>query len=233
MTSKQTTNMENTSKTFKDDHFYEPLEDLDLPPATRLLDEESSKPMTEGSKREFSWLEYICFFIIGISMMWTWSVKPSTPSYTFLMVSTRSMILQAVPYFQRRFKSNPWILRNFQAYNLVVFAVTISGFTIGLSRLKVKVKASYTDILKAALIAKIFVAASLTLSTLAAFNFPAELYFFFLLTMVLITGIANASSQQAAFAFVAGFGKTEYAPTIMTGEALASLLPSTIGKFQA
>ena len=33
--------------------------------------------------------------------------------------------------------------------------------------------------------------------------------------MVLITGVVNVLSQQAVFAFVAGFGLTEYAHAIM------------------
>jgi equilibrative nucleoside transporter 1/2/3 len=66
-------------------------------------------------------------------------------------------------------------------------------------------------------------------STLPTLNMGANLYFIFTLAMVVITAVANGLSQNAAFAFAAGFGRTEYAPAIMTGEALAGLLPSTIG----
>jgi equilibrative nucleoside transporter 1/2/3 len=67
------------------------------------------------------------------------------------------------------------------------------------------------------------------LSTFSSFNMGANIYFIFTLAMVVITAVANGLSQNAAFAFAAGFGRTEYAPAIMTGEALAGLLPSSIG----
>jgi len=67
------------------------------------------------------------------------------------------------------------------------------------------------------------------LSTLPRLNMGADLYFLFTLAMVVITAVANGLSQYAAFAFAATFGRTEYAPAIMTGEALAGLLPSSIG----
>jgi equilibrative nucleoside transporter 1/2/3 len=67
------------------------------------------------------------------------------------------------------------------------------------------------------------------LSTIAKYHVRAEIYFWFTLAMVVATAVANGLSQNAAFAFAAGFGRTEYAPAIMTGEALAGLLPSVIG----
>jgi solute carrier family 29 (equilibrative nucleoside transporter), member 1/2/3 len=87
----------------------------------------------------------------------------------------------------------------------------------------------YTNRLSAALIAYVAVATLLMLSTLSMFNVGAKTYFIFTLVMVTITAVANGLSQNAAFAFAAGFGRTEYAPALMTGEALAGLLPSAIG----
>jgi equilibrative nucleoside transporter 1/2/3 len=73
----------------------------------------------------------------------------------------------------------------------------------------------------------------LMVSTLGALDASPRTYFPFTLLMVIATAIANGLSQNAAFAFAAGFGRTEYAPAIMTGEALAGLLPSTIGETSA
>jgi equilibrative nucleoside transporter 1/2/3 len=137
------------------------------------------------------------------------------------------MILQAVPYLQRRFQSNPWILRNFQAYNLVIFAITISTSSVILTRWTTGI--NFTKCLKASLIAYVLVAMALSVSSSDVVPTSAEIYFPFILIMVFVTGIAYATSQQAAFAFVAGFGRPEYAPAIITGEALAGLLPSIIG----
>ncbi|KAH8765725.1 nucleoside transporter-domain-containing protein [Hyaloscypha sp. PMI_1271] len=157
----------------------------------------------------FSLLNYFCFFVIGLSMMWTWS-----------------MILQAVPFFHRRFRENPWILQYFQAFYLVFFAFTMLSITLVLG--SQKSRPSYTSYLGSALIAYVVVATLLMLSTLTNLNMGANIYFVFTLAMVVITAVANGLSQNAAFAFAAGFGRTEYAPAIMTGEALAGLLPSSI-----
>jgi hypothetical protein len=141
----------------------------------------------------------------------------------------RSMILQAAPYLQQRFGTNATILRYFQASYLVFFAITMSLTTIVLNARQVQQQHVYTSRLMGALCAYVAVAALLMLSTIGRFHLRAEIYYPFTLAMVVVTGVANALSQNAAFAFVAGFGRTEYAPAIMTGEALAGLLPSTIG----
>lgn len=137
------------------------------------------------------------------------------------------MILQAVPFFHRRFRENPWILQYFQAFYLVFFAFTMLSITLVLG--SQKSRPSYTSYLGSALIAYVVVATLLMLSTLINLNMGANIYFVFTLAMVVITAVANGLSQNAAFAFAAGFGRTEYAPAIMTGEALAGLLPSSIG----
>jgi len=137
------------------------------------------------------------------------------------------MILQAVPYFHRRFRENSLILRYFQAVFLVFFAITMMAVTLTLGTRRKK--PAYAAHLKTALVGYVAVATLLMLSTIGAFSVAAELYFPFTVAMVIVTAIANGLSQNAAFAFAAGFGRTEYAPAIMTGEALAALLPSTIG----
>jgi solute carrier family 29 (equilibrative nucleoside transporter), member 1/2/3 len=139
------------------------------------------------------------------------------------------MILQAAPYFQQRFGTNATILQYFQASNLLVFAITMSITTVVLNARQVQQQHAYTFRLKGALCAYVAVAALLMLSTIGRFHLRAEIYFPFTLVMVVVTAVANGLSQNAAFAFAAGFGRTEYAPAIMTGEALAGLLPSTIG----
>jgi len=137
------------------------------------------------------------------------------------------MILQAVPFFHRRFRESPWILQYFQAFYLVFFAFTMMSVTLVLGAQKSR--HSYTSYLGLALAAYVIVASLLMLSTFPSLNMGANLYFIFTLAMVIVTAVANGLSQNAAFAFAAGFGRTEYAPAIMTGEALAGLLPSTIG----
>ena len=130
------------------------------------------------------------------------------------------MILQAVPFFHRRFRQRPWILQYFQAFYLVFFAFTmlLVVMVLGLGR----TRPSYTRRLGTSLVQYVVVASLLMLSTISIFtSVDAGVYFIFTLVMVIITAIANGLSQNAAFAFAAGFGRTEYAPAIMTGEVLA------------
>lgn len=198
--------LHNLSMQMHQDTTYKPLDQVH---GTEHHDREALLPADGVEQHEFFWVEYVSFFTIGMSLMWTWS-----------------MILQAVPHFKRRFEPNPWILRNFQAYNLVIFAVTISASSLALTEWTSKI--NYTKCLKASLIAYVVVALALTISASDAIPTSAEVYFPFVLMMVFITGVAYAISQQAAFAFVAGFGRSEYAPAILAGEALAALLPSVI-----
>ena len=176
----------------------------------------------------FSWLDYSAFFAVGLSMMWTWYFQLLTCSCaTRTNIQNRSAILQAVPYFKRRFKSSEFILRYFQASNLVVFAVAILSITIALTN--TRSRPSYPRRLKVALVTYVVVAVLLTASIFTDSQTSAVPYFLFIQLMVFCTAIANGLSQNSAFAFAAGFGRTEYVPAIMTGEALAALLPSVIG----
>jgi equilibrative nucleoside transporter 1/2/3 len=111
---------------------------------------------------------------------------------------------------------------------LVFFAITMMAVTLALGARRKQ--PAYAAHLKMALVGYVAVGTLLMLSTIGAFNVAAGLYFPFTVAMVIVTAIANGLSQNSAFAFAAGFGRTEYAPAIMTGEALAALLPSTIGQ---
>ncbi|KAH7416713.1 nucleoside transporter [Cadophora sp. MPI-SDFR-AT-0126] len=159
--------------------------------------------------RPFVWSEYAAFFTIGLSMMWTWS-----------------MILQAIPYFKQQFTGDDWILRNFQAFHLMFFA-----FTMMLVTAIINIRCDrpyYAARLRGSLFAYLVVAILLVFSTIEELQVGPRQYFAFTLAMVTFTSIANSLSQNSAFAFAANFGRTEYGPAIMTGEAVAGLLPSTI-----
>ncbi|KAK0100805.1 hypothetical protein ONS95_007252 [Cadophora gregata] len=163
----------------------------------------------KGDTRVFSLSEYFAFFVMGLPMMWIWS-----------------MIIQAAPYFQRRFAENATILRYFQASYLVFFATTMFLTTVYLNRQREQ--PIYTHRLRRALCGYVAVATLLMISAFEVFHVKAEIYYPFTLVMVVMTGMANGLSQNAAFAFAAGFGRTEYAPAVMTGEALAGFIPSSI-----
>jgi equilibrative nucleoside transporter 1/2/3 len=102
------------------------------------------------------------------------------------------MILQAVPFFHRRFQESPWILQYFQAFYLVFFAFTMLSVNLILGAQKSR--PSYTSYLGSALTGYIVVAFLLMLSTLPRLNVGANLYFLFTLAMVVITAVANGKS---------------------------------------
>jgi hypothetical protein len=83
------------------------------------------------------------------------------------------MILQAVPYFYRQFRSNSWILRYFQATFLVFFAFTMMALNLilGVQRKQ----PAYAAHLKAALWTYVVVATLLMYSTMS--NVTAELFY--------------------------------------------------------
>jgi equilibrative nucleoside transporter 1/2/3 len=111
----------------------------------------------------------------------------------------------------------------------VVFAVGILASTAVLNMRYSK--PAYPSQLRLSLVVYVVVGVLLTTSTAKSFYLTSVSYFLFLQLIVLVTAAANGLSQNSAFAFAAGFGRTEYAPAIMTGEALAALLPSVIGEF--
>lgn len=65
----------------------------------------------------------------------------------------------------------------------------------------------------------------LALSTVLFRNVSAGLYFGFLMIIVFIASLATGLCQNGVFAYVSGFGLGEYTQAIMTGQAVAGVLP--------
>ncbi|MCJ1400799.1 hypothetical protein MMC11_004007 [Xylographa trunciseda] len=179
-------------------HTYEPLDDGSI----------SSQEDIPGasSKTHFSWLEYYIFLFLGISMLWAWN-----------------MFLAAAPYFQSRFSSHEWILTHFQSAILTVSTVTNLGTMLLLTHLQRK--ASYPQRIIASLVLNIVCFTLLALSTTLFRHVSALGYFTFLMIMVFTASLATGLCQNGLFAFVTGFGVSEYTQGIMTGQAIAGVLP--------
>ena len=86
--------------------------------------------------------------------------------------------------------------------------------------------ASYPRRIILALIIDIVVFTILALSTVFFVNVSPGVYFAFLLTTVLATSTATGLLQNGALAFVATFAHPSYMQAIMTGQAVAGVLPS-------
>lgn len=141
---------------------------------------------------------------------------------TFLL-SNRNMFLAASPYFQYRFASSPWLLAHFPS------AITSVATTVGLLSMVLLTHlqrgASYPLRIAAALVINICAFTLLALSTVTFRHASPGIYFAFLMVIVLSAASTNALCQNGAFAYAASFGKGEYMQGIMTGQAIAGVLP--------
>jgi solute carrier family 29 (equilibrative nucleoside transporter), member 1/2/3 len=131
------------------------------------------------------------------------------------------MFMAAAPYFDRRFRSDTWIRTHFQAAELSVSCVTNLCSMIILTKLQKD--ASYPKRISSALIINISCFILLALSTVT--DTSAGVYFVFLMLMVFCASLATGLIQNGLFAYVTGFGKSEYTQAIMTGQAIAGVLP--------
>ena len=134
------------------------------------------------------------------------------------------MFLAAAPYFQSRFQDNENILAHFQSAITSVACVTNLGSMLLLS--KFQAKANYPKRILASLIVNIIVFVLLSISTSWFRGVTAAGYLTFTLIMVFSTSVATGLCQNGAFAFASSFGREEYIQAIMTGQAIAGVLPS-------
>lgn len=131
------------------------------------------------------------------------------------------MFLAAAPYFQHRFSSDRWILAHFQSAEISVSTVTNLGSMLALT--KMQKNASYPSRITSSLCINIICFTLLALSTLVKTS--AGVYFSFLMVMVFSASLATGLIQNGLFAYVSGFGRSEYTQAIMTGQAVAGVLP--------
>ncbi|KAL2124324.1 hypothetical protein VTJ04DRAFT_689 [Mycothermus thermophilus] len=153
----------------------------------------------------FSWLEYSVFGLIGVAMLWAWN-----------------MLLAAAPYFQIRFRSDPWIYDNSQSAILTTF--TVMNLACMLLLVNKQSKADYPFRIITALVISAGVSALLTASTVVADVSPRG-YLAFLLLMVALTSAATGLMQNGAFSFAGAFGRPEYTQALMAGQGVAGILP--------
>lgn len=134
------------------------------------------------------------------------------------------MFLAAAPYFQTRFQDSESILQHFQSAITSVATVTNLGSMLLLSHLQSN--ASYPKRIIASLILNTIVFTLLAVSTSYFRDISSSGYLAFTLIMVFSTSCATGLLQNGAFAFASSFGRPEYIQAIMTGQAIAGVLPS-------
>ncbi|KAH6610428.1 nucleoside transporter [Trichoderma cornu-damae] len=161
----------------------------------------------DGNKVPFSWVEYGIFCFLGVAMLWAWN-----------------MFLAAAPYFAGRFAGDAWIKANFQSTILTVSTLTNLASALILSH--IQHSASYPFRINLALVGNTVIFGLLTCSTTVFLEASPRQYLGFVLAMVACTSWAAGLMQNGAFAFAAGFGRSEYMQALMVGQGVAGVLPS-------
>jgi len=133
------------------------------------------------------------------------------------------MFLAAGPYLQSRFYTSKPLLNNFQATEQSVSTIANLGCMIVLAKLQAN--ASYPRRIVTSLIINVGAFSMLSLSTKAFLHTSAGEYFAFVMIIVFVSSVATGYMQNGAFAFAAGFNRPEYIQAILTGQAVAGVLP--------
>ena len=133
------------------------------------------------------------------------------------------MFLAAAPYFQHRFISSEWMLTHFQS--TIISVATVTNLVSVLILTNLQAKASYPRRIVASLIINIICFTFLALSTITFHDVSARVYFAFLMLIVFGASLAAGLCQNGVFAYVTGFGVGKYTQAIMTGQAVAGVLP--------
>jgi len=191
--------MDRLRKLWRVEQTYAPVEDGTAEEGT----EDARAPPKKGG---FSYIEYSIFLLLGVSMLWAWN-----------------MFLAAGPYFQRRFWGHRWVFENFQAAEVSVSTVTNLVSMLVLTRLQAN--ASYPKRIVSSLVINMLTFALLALLTEVFLGISPKGYFAFLMVMVFAASLATGFCQNGIFAYVSGFGEPRYTQGIMTGQAVAGVLP--------
>lgn len=133
------------------------------------------------------------------------------------------MFLAASPYFQHRFRTSHSLLSTFPPALISVSTVTNLASMLLLTKLQSS--ANYPNRIILSLILNTVSFTLLALSTVLFRDVSPGAYFGFLMAIVFTASLATGFCQNGVFAYVAGFGVGEYTQAIMTGQAVAGVLP--------
>ncbi|KAI9659424.1 MAG: hypothetical protein M1821_001682 [Bathelium mastoideum] len=189
--------MDRIRRALRREQSYEPLEGGSVGSDGERIDVKASA---------FSWATYGVFFLVGIAMLWAWN-----------------MFLAAGPYLKYRFSESEPIQQSFQSAELSVSTVTNLGSMLVLQKLQKN--ASYPKRVIASLVINIVVFIALTISTKLFLAASAGGYFGFIIIAVFATSLATGLCQNGIFAYAQSFEREEYTQAIMTGQAVAGVLP--------
>lgn len=138
----------------------------------------------------------------------------------------RNMFLAAGPYFQLRFQGSKSLLNNFQATEQSISTIANLGSITVLTKLQAN--ASYPRRIVTSLLINIVAFTLLAFSTKAFLYSTSGEYFIFVMVIVFASSLATGLMQNGCFAFAAGFNQPKYIQAILTGQAIAGVLPPAV-----
>lgn len=152
--------------------------------------------------------KYITFTIIGVSLLWPWNC-----------------FLSASAYYGERFVGSPRLAKTYSSTMMTVSTITSLIYNYYLSQAQTGANYHRRVNLGLGITAAIFclMAFSCVLEIFLAMN--DTVFFFGLMTMVLISAAATCLAQNGTMALVNVMGSI-YANGVMVGQAIAGVLPS-------
>ncbi|XXZ98826.1 hypothetical protein QA089_001336 [Meyerozyma guilliermondii] len=152
--------------------------------------------------------KYITFTIIGVSLLWPWNC-----------------FLSASAYYGERFVGSPSLAKTYSSTMMTVSTITSLIYNYYLSQAQTGANYHRRVNLGLGITAAIFclMAFSCVLEIFLAMN--DTVFFFGLMTMVLVSAAATCLAQNGTMALVNVLGSI-YANGVMVGQAIAGVLPS-------
>lgn len=152
-------------------------------------------------------LNYVSFLMIGVALLWPWN--------SFLSASL---------YFQHDvFKDTTIYAHVYISTMMTISTISSVVFNFWLS----KRQHSYAKRIARGLVWEILVFGLLCLFVVVHKGFPDWMNFTFLMSMVLVSSLGTAMTQNGAMALANVFG-AQFSQAVMMGQAIAGVLPSLV-----
>ncbi|CUM65106.1 uncharacterized protein PRCAT00002732001 [Priceomyces carsonii] len=159
-------------------------------------------------KVHLSYLKYMTFIAIGISLLWPWNC-----------------FLAASAYYGERFAHSPSLIKIYSSTMMSISTVTSTLFNYYLSQSQSGVNYNHRVNFGLTITIGVFVLMALTCVTNIFIRMKDSIFFTMLMLTVLVSSMATCLAQNGTMAIVNVWGGI-YANAVMVGQAIAGVLPS-------
>lgn len=194
-----------------------------------LLDDLSGRPSSDDEDRDphkvhfnppvftlwkgrfvirLSFIRYVTFTIIGISLLWPWNA-----------------FLSASAYYGERFANSPKLVKVYSSTMMSVSTVTSTLYNYYLSQSQTGVSYNHRLNLGLGITIAIFVIMAILSISETFISMGDESFFTMLMLMVFVSSLATCLAQNGTMAIVNVLGGV-FANGVMVGQAIAGVLPS-------